>query len=588
MKRQHALLALLLVPCLLAGTAGCGGKTPASSTDGSSAAPIISAPDDISGPSGTSDGSSAVQDPTASSGGTAARTTAGKTTKAAGTTATKANSTNVSGDTLTIRLADLDVAGDGKTDDGREIGSAIMEAVNYTYANPGKKAVVEFEKGKTYRISRTPVSVADVEACLVLREAKNVTLRGNGATIIGDPNKMYLSVTQSTDVTIEGLNFDYDMPVAVTATVTRQNDKTIDFETPIRLPFDGDTFSYDADQFALPANDGRDHSFFRTITRLSDKSYRITFSHGGYPLMKPGTKIYLPVPGYGFNSVGFQVVGNPGTVTFKNCNVYNVGSFVFAVNGNNGNIRFLSTSVAPKKGSSTPISSWRDCIHAKDNRGAMTFDGCTFTGNEDDVFNISNTMLEVVSVGSGGEYRVKGLDYGSDGSFHEIRVGDTVTVADPVSGALYGTTKVKEVIDQHGGNIRIRLAEAFSGVSAGCYFSIAEFAAPGTVIKNSTFSGTIRLRGSHMTVTNCRFEVLQMWTAFEVNCEGPLPPADITYEKCTFTRRLKLTDPVITFRCAAQSGATPQYGVKSIVFSGCTFADSTMLELPANGGVTVR
>ena len=490
-----------------------------------------------------------------------------------------------------LRVKDYGAVGDGKTDDGEAIANTIQRAMDFTYANPSKPATVIFESGKSYRMDTVPFSISQYNANIALCNTKNITLQGSNTTIIGNPDKRYVQITNSSDINITGLNFTYEKPVAVTAEITKISGNTVEFKTPIKLDFPGTSFKFTTSEviFAIPDNGKRFHSYFKEIRRLSDLSYSITFDASvGY--MTVGSKVFIPVPGYAYKGVSVSTLHSTN-VAFKDCNVWNSSEFVFQVNGNNGQVSFNNVKVVPKDSGASATVSWRDIIHAKDNRAKLTFNNCNFRGAHDDVFNISNTCLKLESV-SGNTYSVKGMDYGSGGNFLEIKKGDTLTVLHPVSGKFYGSTKVTEVVIQNGGDIRLKVDNTL-GAPAGSWMYIEELAAPGSSITGGSFNGTFRIR-ANTAVKNSVFEILFMWTLFGETYEGPVPH-DVTYTNCTFKRVNSDKTPVMDFRCLTpgSSSGTPEYKVKNIVFSGCNFQDSTMMptttpELPPGSGVVVK
>jgi len=485
---------------------------------------------------------------------------------------------------MVVNVSDYGAVGDGSTDDGMAVALAIQEAINFTNANPDKSATVAFESGRTYKMDAVPSFISQYDANIALFNAKNITLQGSDTTIIGNPDKRYIQITGSSNISVKGLNFTYEKPVAVTATVTARSGNRVDFSVPFRFDFSGTTFDFTTSDvvFVIPDNARRSHSYFSRITRRSDLSYRITFD--SVTSMSAGTKVFIPVPGYAYKGVSISSLHSTD-VTFEDCNVWNSSEFVFQLNGNDGQVTFNNVKVAPKDSGSCATVSWRDIVHAKDNRAKLTFNDCNFRGAHDDVFNISNTCLNLLSV-SGDIYTVKGMDYGPEGNFLDIKEGDTLTVFHPVSGAFYGSTTVTEVVAQNGGDIRIRVGNTLNAPS-GAWMYIEELAAPGSSITGGSFNGTFRIRGN-TAVKNSIFEVLDMWTIFGETYEGPIPH-DVTYTNCTFNRVNSDATPCITFDCKVPDGGstTPSYGFSNIVFSGCAFQDSKMLPTTLPAGVTV-
>jgi hypothetical protein len=91
--------------------------------------------------------------------------------------------------------------GDGLADDRPALQSTLDAAVAAQ-----RPAVVALEAGRTYRLGTNAQSVAS----LSLRGATNVTLEGNGATLLAHPAARVLTVFASEDVSLHNVILDYD------------------------------------------------------------------------------------------------------------------------------------------------------------------------------------------------------------------------------------------------------------------------------------------------------------------------------------------------------------------------------------------
>src|SRR6185437_13702957 len=98
-----------------------------------------------------------------------------------------------------VHVHDFHAAGDGKTDDGPAIRAALESALSGQ-----KPASVEFDQGKTYRISSFDHTYA-----VQLLNAHQVTLRGNGAELLLLPPNKVMHVENSSDIGVCGLSIDY-------------------------------------------------------------------------------------------------------------------------------------------------------------------------------------------------------------------------------------------------------------------------------------------------------------------------------------------------------------------------------------------
>ena len=90
------------------------------------------------------------------------------------------------------------------------------------------------------------------------------------------------------------------------------------------------------------------------------------------------------------------------------------------------------------------ITSWKDGVHAKDNRVGPVIEACTFAGLLDDSINISSDTAMATDVVSATEFRL------TDPGF---AVGDDVLVVDPAAGRVLAETRVAAVRDDAAGRI---------------------------------------------------------------------------------------------------------------------------------------
>jgi len=110
----------------------------------------------------------------------------------------------------TIYAKDYGAKGDGKTDDG----NAILRAIT-ALKNLGNDSTLVFEKNKTYYYkdnhytTKSTKSYSD-RAVINLSGVENVTIKGDNSTIvIGNSYMYYVNLQGTTDVNLEGFNFDY-------------------------------------------------------------------------------------------------------------------------------------------------------------------------------------------------------------------------------------------------------------------------------------------------------------------------------------------------------------------------------------------
>ena len=487
--------------------------------------------------------------------------------------------------------------GDGVTDDTVAINATIRKACLYS-EKTGAPYVISFSKS-SYAIN-SQIKIQNVE---------NVTLQGSNTELIGSPSG-YMQISGSENIKVSGLNFNYDTPVACRAKVTNREvvdvseglsskKRIITFEVPEWYIDAVENNILATDSFAIPANERRDHSYIDSIEKIDSTHVKVIFkdkSPNGWSIMRTESElpsalntdyrctnyVDLPTPGYSHSGNAIQLINNKGEIELENCNIWNASQFVFQITNNSGNIKLTNTNVTPKNSEACPTVAWRDVVHAKDNRGALIVTDCNFGGTHDDIFNISATMCRVDEIENGTSLTLYGLDYG--GNFVDIKVGDTLVAINPATDKYYGEATV---ISADVLNIVI---DKDLGIEQGAYVYFKELAAPGSTINGGEFNGTVRIRASGTTITDAKFTVLQMWTAYEGNngpWEGPIPE-NITYKNCEFVNANNERYKRITFECKKLDGTKAEnYAVDNIVFDGCTFENDNMIDRD-NAGVIIR
>ena len=107
--------------------------------------------------------------------------------------------TPVVADANVFRVADFGAVGDGTTDDGPAVRKAVAAAIE-----AGSGSTVLFEN-MTYRLDRF-----DGHAQIELSGVSGLTIEGDGAEIINNPFNGFISITDSSNVTMRGFFFDCD------------------------------------------------------------------------------------------------------------------------------------------------------------------------------------------------------------------------------------------------------------------------------------------------------------------------------------------------------------------------------------------
>ena len=482
---------------------------------------------------------------------------------------------------MVFTVEEFGAKGDGKTDDGAAVNDAVVQAAKYTSKHDGKTAEIRFKANKTYILKNQNFEGANCGYNIYVSNAKNLKIIGNNTTITGSNDKGYLRLEGCTGVTVQGLNFTLNRDVACRAEVVSRNEKTVVFTVPKWYSECVSKYKLPNYAFAVPDNGGRGQTAIDTIEKINNTTVKIVFKNytgyaNAYGAMNAGTYVFLPTPGYSHEGNGFRIANNT-TVTLKDIKVWNNKQFVFNILNNTKEVKFDNVYLGTKTDNSCETVSWRDIVHAKDNRGKLTFNNCVFKGAHDDVFNLSNTMLRVDAVkktGSGTELTVYGLDY--SGAYMPFFVGDTVVGLNETTGKYYGETKVVKAVS--GNKIVVK---GKYDIDVGAYIYFKEYANPDTTITGGEYSGSFRIRSSGTKITGTRFNVMFMYTSFEYS-EGPIP-SDILYKGCSFGPINPLYDgkTLMTFDCKPE--------VKNIIFDNCIFAYDKIIDRSKVGnGVIIK
>lgn len=111
-----------------------------------------------------------------------------------------------------VRAANWGAVGDGTTNDAPALQKAIDAALS---AGPGASVILE--SGKVYRLGPQPDNIA----ALRIGKATDLTLSGQGATLLVHPSNRPLAIFDSTRVTVQDLVIDYHPLPFTQARLTR-------------------------------------------------------------------------------------------------------------------------------------------------------------------------------------------------------------------------------------------------------------------------------------------------------------------------------------------------------------------------------
>lgn len=507
--------------------------------------------------------------------------------------------------TIILKVSEYGAAGDGITDDVASIERVLDKAK--IVGGDKVEVVIEFEKDKSYYFRNGKGENAIFE----LQKCQNMTLRGDNTTIIMDKGVRlcrYININESENIIVEGFNFKFSQPWYTLSTVDKFHPGTpeegtgkvgyinktdppyIDITTERSLGIVETYTPKITDEFALPYTKdvNRSHMYIERIEVLDAEAqqYRVFFKDWDDVRTKMDflkayqLKFLLGIPYWDraerLDDSGSIIVTNTKNVNLKDINVWAATSFVFHMRNNYGEFNIRNCNVTTEPGSDGIWASQVDIFHLKENRCKFVIENCLLEKAHDDVFNLSTTFLYVDNIISEIEFNMFCREFGGV-YYMPLRVGDTITLINEVTGVFVGRTKIKEIVEQSWTANHIVVEDPLPLNEIGTAVYVDSLGQPGTVIRNCTISGTYRFR-TPVTVENCILNTMYAWIDNIPYVEGPIP-RDITFKKCIFTS-VKAPDPRVSYisadymmqigtTCDLETCVPPQYFAENILFEDC-------------------
>lgn len=440
---------------------------------------------------------------------------------------------SVPADTHRVYVRDFHAAADGIKDDG----PAIRAALEAAFAGP-KPVAVEFEAGRTYRVASFDDSYA-----LQILDAKQVTLRGNGAELLLLPPNKVMHIEKSSDISICGLAIDYSPLPFTQGLVMAVDPAAMTFDLQIGNGFDVPTVDDNSTadnsrvwRFAVPyvspERVDRRVQVSAVYATSEPRRIRIKLSRpADLARLEPNvTHLVMTMPGLGqTGNFAFRVFNNE-RVHFGSLRIYAVPQFTFSIANNLGPVSFTDVEQERKPETGRAMTGWRDVFHIKNNRAPVTWDGCKVEGAFDDSFNLSAIFQLVAEKLDDNRWRLR--DLGPIDSVPPLRAGDRIQAIElSPERKLLGESRIQS-IEQTGKDAVVTISpalplKAFANDCKGnddtCASRIMDLDAAneGSIIKGCTIHGSMRLR-SKVTVDGVKLYGPLQITADPIRV-GPLP-----------------------------------------------------------------
>ncbi|MBP3392708.1 MAG: hypothetical protein J6L76_07985 [Clostridia bacterium] len=475
--------------------------------------------------------------------------------------------------------------GDGTTNDGKAISKAIAAAV----ADAAPKKIVQFQAGKTYRVTAVPTQ--NRNNCLFdLKAAKNVHIQGSNTKILLKAPVRIGMISDTNQCSMSGFIFDYAPKPFVVGKVIQKGADYIDFATSEELAIPTD-WKAPSTFFAFRNKENERLHFFSTgYTKLGEKKYRLHIksdSTGKPNQAAIGEEFILPVPGASHSDGGGSAftIGTSSGLQMSDIRIYSLPNFGFNIRCNDGDLFFENISFRPEPDSDIHLVCWRDGFHVKDNSGQIIWDKCDMGPLGDDAFNLSSVCMKVVKI-SETQDTFRLLPMEGTAARPALQVGDEFVAYNNFTGELIGTGTIAEIIDTS--PVRFKSDAPLPNADKETYFCFYRYANPNYVVRNSTIEGTVRVRCPGI-FENCKFNVFWLKIENETFFEGPVPK-DITFKDCSFQSLSGRNKNIVQIGTRYQNNPTEpaQYKCKNIVFQGCTWLGGTGYSAEPGNEVVVK
>ena len=487
-----------------------------------------------------------------------------------------------------LYVKDFGAKGDGITNDGPAIFQAML-----ALASRGENAKLVFESNKTYYYSDDGMG-GDI--VFQLSNLKNVHILGDNTTIITEAPHRMIRTNNTVDCSVSGFNFDYGKRPYFVAKNATEIDTVAGTcvmeigegmaESYLGLTETGQTVTVKVNgnngtPFGIiESSVGRYHMFLNKYELVGKDKIKIYFikSASAYTeawMPRLATqRLICPTPNVGHAVEHAFHFSTDTNLTVKDVKLYSSCKFAIALSNSEGRIVFDNLDIVPNPAlegtdEETDFTSWRDGWHLKENRSRVIWRNCEATGLQDDIFNVSSSVMWVKEVITRSRINMYWPETG--GVFRaKLRKGDKMTIINSDTGEIIAETAVEAVVSQSGSDNIVILADSIDALPEGENIKVLfeGLVAPDSLIRNCNFDGTYRFRGP-ITITGSTFVCKRMWLDVLTSnwLEAPIP-RDILFKDCKIL--FEDASGKYVHASAYNSNLSENaYHIKNIVFEDC-------------------
>ncbi len=439
-----------------------------------------------------------------------------------------------------FRVADFGAVGDGTTDDLHALHKAVAAARS---AGGG---IIRFEKDRQYHL----VGLSDMtqEFAFPLQGASNISIEGNGATLVLRPPDALANITDARNIQIDGLTVDYSPLHYYQGKITNidPENMTIDLTVPERYPvpeigktdFRGPFFgrSFIPDYPGARSGEG-DNIYIDRIEQIgNDRELRIylqqtaagsdTPDAGMYSRVKRAkergaTEFVVPHMRFGHRN-GVTIIHNSSRILFTNLRWYSVPCFWFSIRDNIGTVTMQNVNLKMKNPETELLASWRDGFHIKNGRFGMKIEDCDMDGAAmyDDIFAIYTRIHKII--GNSDKKLELEPAFRDHKDFNTWRYGDWVSIWSSDQTEMRGMSRLLQPEDVPGENrFFLTLESVPQDIQNGDVLINEEVLNRNTLIRNcsttnvGTKQATTRFRASNIHFENNHFEDFSFSVEFD-------------------------------------------------------------------------